>query len=604
VSQYKKKPIVWIFSFEFADIIKVGGLGEVPANQAKWLSDRYNITLFIPSHNVHNDPKISENLNLKKLDLELQTRVYNLRAHCSALSEDIVINYYQGKLKDVNVVVIVGANETASKILNDPVVYSPESLDGKFILYSLALKYYIQKCIEKNIAELPKIIHCHDHHGVPAMINVRQQLSLVKKDCATVITIHLMTWPRKSFDYLKTCGIEDIALDFYIGDEHRKMNFWDLYYFCRGNENEDPTLEKIGVFVADMVTSVSEDYLKMDVVSRIGGGWINGKSDFMWNGCDWDYDRNFEEVKKRFFDELNALDKINPFDRANLRKFLLTKALNTMPENEPMFDSKRIKDYVSTNFHGFPYRPNADGTYAGKVTAFNEDGPLIMMTGRISSQKGIDTALYAFPKILVKHRNVKFIISLMPTEYSIDEMQKYYDMSRKFPNNIRILFGKSGHIFNLLHQAADVYCAPSRWEPFGIIALEAMISKVPVVATYAGGLQESIIDLFKDPKNGTGILIPIDDVDKLSNAIINMISILKVDELNRNKLLTPEGKENYISVMTDPQLTAEVNKDSSYGLKIRENCKKRVETIFRWKNVSEKVVSIYNQAVKNRGIEW
>ena len=46
----KEKEKVWIFTFEYAGIAKVGGLGEVPANQAKYLVDKFDVTVFIPSH--------------------------------------------------------------------------------------------------------------------------------------------------------------------------------------------------------------------------------------------------------------------------------------------------------------------------------------------------------------------------------------------------------------------------------------------------------------------------------------------------------------------------------------------------------------------------
>ncbi len=51
------KKIVWIFSFEYAGIAKVGGLGEVPANQAKHLAEEFDITVFMPSHGQLEDLK-------------------------------------------------------------------------------------------------------------------------------------------------------------------------------------------------------------------------------------------------------------------------------------------------------------------------------------------------------------------------------------------------------------------------------------------------------------------------------------------------------------------------------------------------------------------
>jgi len=45
-----KKKNIWIFTFEYAGIAKVGGLGEVPANQAKYLKNDFEVNIFIPSH--------------------------------------------------------------------------------------------------------------------------------------------------------------------------------------------------------------------------------------------------------------------------------------------------------------------------------------------------------------------------------------------------------------------------------------------------------------------------------------------------------------------------------------------------------------------------
>ncbi|MBA7550611.1 hypothetical protein ES705_43130 [subsurface metagenome] len=50
-----------------------------------------------------------------------------------------------------------------------------------------------------------------------------------------------------------------------------------------------PTVEKIGAVVCDMVTTVSQSYLISDIIPNCGNDLIMFKSDFIWDGCDWDY---------------------------------------------------------------------------------------------------------------------------------------------------------------------------------------------------------------------------------------------------------------------------------------------------------------------------
>ncbi len=53
-----------------------------------------------------------------------------------------------------------------------------------------------------------------------------------------------------------------------------------------------------------------------------------------------------------------------------------------------------------------------------------------------------------------------------------------------------------------LYSNAQVFCCPSVYEPFGIINLEAMACRAPVVASSTGGIKEVVVD------GETGFLVP------------------------------------------------------------------------------------------------
>ena len=69
-----------------------------------------------------------------------------------------------------------------------------------------------------------------------------------------------------------------------------------------------------------------------------------------------------------------------------------------------------------------------------------------------------------------------------------------------------------------LLQAANVLLLPSQMESFGLVALEAMASGVPVIATDVGGLPEVV------EHGSTGYLAPVGDVDKMAEYTVRILS--------------------------------------------------------------------------------
>jgi D-inositol-3-phosphate glycosyltransferase len=68
------------------------------------------------------------------------------------------------------------------------------------------------------------------------------------------------------------------------------------------------------------------------------------------------------------------------------------------------------------------------------------------------------------------------------------------------------------------YTAADVCVVPSHYEPFGLVAIEAMACGTPVVASAVGGLKFTVI-----PEE-TGLLVPAQDVDGFATAIGRILS--------------------------------------------------------------------------------
>ncbi len=139
-------------------------------------------------------------------------------------------------------------------------------------------------------------------------------------------------------------------------------------------------------------------------------------------------------------------------------------------------------------------------------------GPMISFVGKFTDFKGIDVLLRAaaiYEKALPGVQTV-----LVGHGQLWDEMHE-----------LRGELGLSGVHF-LGHQpqpkvarvynAADVSIVPSRIEPFGLVAVEALACGTPVIATNAGGLPDFINDQ-------VGALVPVGDHEALAQAIIDEI---------------------------------------------------------------------------------
>jgi glycogen(starch) synthase len=114
---------------------------------------------------------------------------------------------------------------------------------------------------------------------------------------------------------------------------------------------------------------------------------------------------------------------------------------------------------------------------------------LVLFVGRLVSGKGIYVLLNAIPGVLSRNPNVKFVIAGKGQE--LENLRKQASMLGlsdrvDFPGFI------SEDMLLKLYKCADVAVFPSLYEPFGIVALEGMVARVPVVVSDTGGFSQLI----------------------------------------------------------------------------------------------------------------
>jgi glycosyltransferase involved in cell wall biosynthesis len=122
-----------------------------------------------------------------------------------------------------------------------------------------------------------------------------------------------------------------------------------------------------------------------------------------------------------------------------------------------------------------------------------DDDLMILFLGRLVGVKGVDKLIMAMPHVLSKYPKAKLVI------VGVGDLQEYLQNLAKtirLDEYVRFNFNFIPEEERILHYAAcDVAVFPSHYEPFGIVALEAMAMERPVVVGGAGvsGMREIVV---------------------------------------------------------------------------------------------------------------
>jgi D-inositol-3-phosphate glycosyltransferase len=131
-----------------------------------------------------------------------------------------------------------------------------------------------------------------------------------------------------------------------------------------------------------------------------------------------------------------------------------------------------------------------------------KDEKIILFVGRLEPIKGVDILLNA--AALLESDVECSVLIVGGDEASAARLGEFRDLASALGIDHRVAFvGAVDHDrLPLFYNAADVCVVPSRYESFGLVALEAMACGVPVVASRVGGLTGTVKD------GESGYLVP------------------------------------------------------------------------------------------------
>ena len=193
----------------------------------------------------------------------------------------------------------------------------------------------------------------------------------------------------------------------------------------------------------------------------------------------------------------------------------------------------------------FDFPPAEAADFRARFAAPHEK--MILFVGRGVREKGVQVLIDALPKVRAGYADVKLVIAGGGyRQHLVDQANAlgagpYVHFTGFIPDDELLR----------LYRVADVACFPSLYEPFGIVALEAMAACTPVVVSDAGGLREVVA------ADETGTVTWANNPDSLAWGLLR--------------------------VLNDPQKAREMA-DRAY---------ERVQAIFNWDRIAGQTAEVY-----------
>ena len=177
---------------------------------------------------------------------------------------------------------------------------------------------------------------------------------------------------------------------------------------------------------------------------------------------------------------------------------------------------------------------------------------IILYVGRLVYEKGVQNLISAMPKILNGYNDSKLVIVGKGGMY--DELKNQAN-AMGIANKVYFTGYLNSKQVQKMYKCADVAVFPSTYEPFGIVALEAMLAGVPAVVSDVGGLDEIINHGIDGMKSYAGN----------SNSIADSV----------------------LTLLYDHKLCANISK----------NAKSKVKEQFNWNKIAQDTHFIYEKAI-------
>jgi len=517
---------IMFVSSEIFGIVSTGGLAKVSAEYCIALKEEgYNVILAMPKYGFINDTASNgEDISyITSFEMDTLEEEFGRRIKLNFQIFITHIFYYKENKKIKIPVYLIGNdhffNEESSENIYSYMNGSQNFVCEKFLLFCKGILEMIPILSNKGINIKPDIIHCNDWHVSPICLLLKDVYSKTfyykDKNISLVFTVHNSLYH----------GYCDVGRINFVSECYKKN------FITKDIESKGYILFlAIGIMYADYITTVSEKHaeelctklhfsgekmlLKLFNNRRKKGefqGILNGIVDNEENNpiyMDKIINKNIlKQYEEAIHDLSIKIEKIN-IDLLELKKN--GKAVGNSLQNEQkrlIFQLNKTISFKNnlrlTEFNPSSYTietlqiKNKNKLELQKVLGLPLDIkiPIILISGRLCYQKGIDILYQCIPKIINENKEVQIIIKGIATPQEKAQFETpAIALEKKFKKNVRaILNFYKGEVLKL-YSACDILLMPSVYEPCGLVQMEAAKYGCIPVCSVTGGFEDSVID--------------------------------------------------------------------------------------------------------------
>lgn len=171
-----------------------------------------------------------------------------------------------------------------------------------------------------------------------------------------------------------------------------------------------------------------------------------------------------------------------------------------------------VPDEVISNEEIINIRKEVFNSYPSEI--------IIALVGRISRWKGQKVLLNSFYQVSKKYKNIKLVFVGSPPPNQDSFLIELEERINELLISDKVVLVPFTSEISKIWQSIDIAVVPSTEpEPFGLVAVEAMLAKKPVIGSNHGGLAEIILN------NETGFLVEPKNERELEEAISKLVEV-------------------------------------------------------------------------------